>query len=346
MSLLDKVKKLNNSLPTGKKQTSSFTSDIWHNFKDGDNRIRLVGAFVQVRQHYLAPNKNKGVRGLCIPEAFQGENKLPYNINCADWEIDTETQKKDLTCTICRLNRVAKAFLKKKDSLSKEDNDLFFALMSETNARNQLKWNIIDRDDPYVSIDVEGSKKKVLGLKITSLGMEAWKDISGIFDQLGFDITDPKEGIDLIVTKTSQGRVSYSAKADMKGLTVKQTPFTAEEAALIPHDLKKICGKQTDQEKVLDGLHLDLRTYLDEIEGAVASGNVKVANSTPMAALKEKLAISPASKTTVTVPSKNVASVASKSVAPKASVPDDAADVQLEEETSDWGDFPSEEETK
>ncbi len=343
-SLLDKVKKLNNSLPVAGKPKGNFAQDIWHNFKDGDNNIRLVGEFIQVKQHYLAPNKSKGSRGLCIPDSFIGDGKLQYNINCADWDLDKESAKEDKTCVICRLNRVAKSLLKKKDTLSKEDNDLFFALMSETNPRTQVKWNIIDRDDPYVTVDVDGQKKKVLGLKITSLGMEAWKDISGIFDQLGVDLTDAKEGVDIIVTKANQGRVSYSAKVAMNKMAVRQTPLTQEELALVPHDLKKICGKQSDQEKVLEGLHLDLRTYLEEIEGAVQGGNTKIVQSAPMTALKEKLAVQPAAKTTVTVP----ASAATKTVAPKTTTveaPEDVADVDLDE-SADWGGFPSEDETK
>ena len=48
-------------------------------------------------------------------------------------------------------------------------------------------------------------------------------------------------------------------------MVVKQTPLTEEERALVPHDLKKLCGKQTDQQKVLESLHLDLRQLLEEM---------------------------------------------------------------------------------
>lgn len=339
MSLLDKVKKLNSSLPVKSKQKGSFATDIWHSFHDGDNNIRLVGEFIQTRGHFIAPNKGKGLRGLCRPDAFIGDNKLQMVINCGDWDIDTESYKPVKTCTICRLNNVANNFLKNKAALSKEENEFYFNLRSETNPRNQLKWNIIDRDNPFITIDDNGNKKKVKGLKIASFGMEAWKDISRLFEKSKFDITSADQGIDLIVTKTDSGRVSYKVDFAMNDdLGVKKTPLTDEERAFVPHDLKKICGKQVDQEKVLAGLHADYQSYLEEVESELGKGNVKVADSTPMAQLKEKLGAVPAPKTIVTVPSK-VSSSASGKLQPVA-VPDSAEDVQLDGE-SDWGDFPS-----
>ena len=113
MGILDKVKKLNNSLPVAGNNKNTFAGDIWHNFKDGDNNLRLVGEFIQIRQHYIAASKQKKSRGLCIPEAFLGDGKLGVNINCSDWDIDTETEKKDKSCVICRLNKIAKFHLNK-----------------------------------------------------------------------------------------------------------------------------------------------------------------------------------------------------------------------------------------
>lgn len=348
MSNLDKIMKIKNSMPAAKNAASNSYSDIWHQFKEGDNNIRLVGEFIQVKQHYIAPNPKKKMRGLCIPDAFSGENKLLSNINCADWDIDTESERKEKRCVICRLNQIAKTQLKNKSALSKEENEFFFALMSETNPRNQLRWNILDRDNPYITEVVDGQKKKVLGYKVASIGMEAWKDISGIFDQLGIDIADVNDGIDLVITRLSVPRVNYTAKAAMNKMSVKQTPLTPEERALKLHDLRKMCGKQADQSKVLESLHLDLRSYLDEVQEEQAKGNAKVSQSSSMANIKERLGAMSQPKPTVTIPSKPVASKPKEEVPPfmsNSDEPMDIANVQLDEE-ADFSAFETEESTQ
>jgi len=121
-------------------------------------------------------------------------------------------------------------------------------------------------------LDEEGNETRVLGLKIATIGKEAWTDIDGIFDQCGCDITDPVEGIDVKVTKGFNGtRVCYSAQALLdntkKPPQVKVTPFTEEEKALVPHNLLQICGKMSDMQRVIDALHPDLRQLLEMHEG-------------------------------------------------------------------------------
>lgn len=236
---------------------------IWHAWEEGPNRIRLGGDFVEVRTHFIAPNAKRKSRGLCIPEAFKGDDKLPQVINCPDWDIETARPKKEKTCKVCALNRIAREAL--ASNPTDEEKKFFEALRSETRASQVLKWNALDRDNPFV-LSVTGDKEtKVLGWKIASIGPEAMADILGIFKQVGYDICDPDKGIDIEVVKDSKGasRTTYSARAVIEGTSLKVTPLTAEERALELHDLKKMCGRQVPAESIVNALHEDLRQILE-----------------------------------------------------------------------------------
>lgn len=261
-SVLEKVRKLKASRPKG---GGSRVRGIFHQWKDGDNEIRLVGEFLEVKTHFIAPAPKRNEKGLCRSDAFQGEDKLPQVINCPDWDTEREEWKKHKTCPICKLNRIAREALKLKPS--EKEKEEFKQMSSNTYPRPNLKWNIVDRQDPFVLQIQDDKEEKVAGLKIATIGMEAWSDIEGIFDQMGFDITDPEEGIDIRVKKGHNGaRTAYSAQAVMDGKSVKTTPLTDEEKAMSPHDLKQICGKQVDATKVMDALHEDYREMLELYE--------------------------------------------------------------------------------
>ena len=272
MNVMDKIKNI--------KRSGSFkkgsVKGIFHQFKDGDNHIRLAGEFIQVKTHFIAPAPQRKDRGLCMPDAFKGDDRLPQVVNCVDWDVSTEKETKEKTCVICKLNTLARS-MSKNSKLSAEDKIFWDKLGLAAYARTSLKWNIFDRDDPYVLQNTDEGEKKILGLKIATIGMEAWADIEKVFHQLGFDITDPEKGVDLCVNKGSNGaRVTYSANVVMNGLTVKQTPFTEEELALAaePHDLKKICGGIVDQQRIFNALHVDYRSYLEET-GVTMSGDTE-----------------------------------------------------------------------
>lgn len=259
MSVLDKVRKLKATRPQG---GGSRLRGIFHQWKDGDNPIRLVGEFIEVRTHFVAPAPKRGERGLCIPTAFQGDNKLPQVVNCLNWDVASEEEKAEHTCPICKLHAIAVAAL--KENPDEDEKKFFDKLRQETNPRPSLKWNVLDRDDPHV-VSTEGDKEtKVMGLKVATVGMEAWGDIEGVFEQCGFDITDPAEGVDIKVTRGHNGtRVCYSAQAVIEGTSLKVTPLTDEEKALKQNDLKVICGKMVDSQRMVDALHDDLRQIYD-----------------------------------------------------------------------------------
>lgn len=316
MDYRDRIKKFNNSLPKKQAGGKSTFSNIWYTFKDGDNTLRLVGEFIQVRTHYIAPNPKKGDRGLCMPQAFQGQDKLGINVNCSDWDVTTESEKPEKTCAICSLYHVCQKKLDRanKGNLTKEENEFFFKLQTACKPRDQMKWNVIDRDDPYITQTVDGKEVKVLGLKVAQVGTEAWGDISGIYDQLQINLADPEEGIDILVNKSNNGRVQYAAKAVLAKsaagpITVKQTPLTPEERALELHDLKKICGKQTEQDKVLSALHADLRKLIEDDARAngVSAPAVKTA--------------APASQPKTMVAGPRPTPIKTAAAAPKASAP-------------------------
>lgn len=264
-SVLEKIRRLKASRPQS--GGVNRVKGIFHQFQDGENIIRLVGEFLEVRTHFIAPATARKDRGLCIPAAFQGDGKLPQIINCPDWDIDKEVAKKDKTCPICKLRAIARKVLKEHVAdLSSDEKTFYDNLARMCSPVTKLKWNIIDRKDPYVIADDNGRELKVLGLKIATIGMEAWNDINGIFDQVQADITDPDEGIDISVVKGNNGtRVSYSAKAVIEGKSLKVTPLTPEERALSLHDLKAINSKAVDVNKIVDALHEDLRQALEAV---------------------------------------------------------------------------------
>jgi len=235
---------------------------IFHQWKDGDNIIRLVGEFIEVRTHFIAPVKNRNDRGLCRDDAFEGDDALPQVINCPNWDIEMEKPRKQKTCPICVLNELAWAAL--KENPTPEEKKFLESLRIASAPRRNVKWNIIDRADPFVIVTENGQERRVLGLKIATIGMEAYNDIEAIFEQCGFDITDPDAGIDIRVVKGFNGtRTVYTAQACVEGLNLKQTPLTEEERALALHDLKAICGRAVDIDKLMDALHEDLRQLIE-----------------------------------------------------------------------------------
>jgi hypothetical protein len=266
---------------------------IYHNWKDGSNIIRLVGDYVEVRTHFIAPSPKRKDRGLCQASSFQGEEKLPQVINCLDWDIATEHPKKTKTCPICKLNAVARAVLAEKENPPTDEEKKFFeALRSATRSNVTNKWNILDRDDPFVIETKDSKEEQVLGFKIASIGPEATNDIFGIFKQVGRDTCGPDDGIDIEVIRDSKGaRTTYSARAVIAGTSLKVTPLTAEERALELHDLKVRCGKQVDADKIIDAMHEDLRKIIEipvgetadapEVDSAIDEAVVEVAEEKP-----------------------------------------------------------------
>jgi hypothetical protein len=250
----------------GNRKFTNFR-DIFFDWQEGDNIVRFIGDFLEVKTHFIAPAPKRGDRGLCNADAFKGDynEKLQMVINCPDWDVEKEEDKGTHDCPICKLNKMAKAIL--NDDPNDEEKETFKAIASATRARTALKWNVIDRNNPLITKKEGDSEEKVFGFKIATVGMEAFADIEGIVDQTGMDISDDEEGLDIIVTKTKKARWEYSAKAAMdttvKPPTAKMTTLTDEERGAERHRLLERCGKQSDMQKVRDALHPDYLEYLE-----------------------------------------------------------------------------------
>ena len=281
ISTIDKIRKLRASRPT--RGGGSKLKGIFHAWKDGDNIIRLQGPFLETKTHFIAPAPKRSERGLCQASAFQGEDKIPQVINCLNWDIQNEEEKVG-GCPICRLGDLAHQVL--KEGCPEEEKKIFEKLRRDCNPRTQLKWNILDRDNPFVLSVDNGQESQVLGYKIASIGMEAWGDIEGIFDQMGFDISDTEEGLDICVNRGHNGtRISYSAQAcidtSVRPPAAKITPLSDEERALTPNELKVICGKYVEVSRIMDALHedylemLDINTAPEEVAPASISINTE-----------------------------------------------------------------------
>jgi len=266
MGVLDKVRKFKGNRP--KNDGGKRTRGIFKDWKDGANPVRLIGEFLEVKTHFVAAAPARGDRGMCMSEAFDKDNKdrIAKVVNCPDWDIETEQETAKKTCPICKLYKLAAQAL--KEDPNDEEKKYFETLKSSARVRTNLKWNVFDRNDPNVTVvDEQGNEVKQKGIKIATIGMEAWDDIEGIFEQCSpLDITDAEEGVDINVIRGHNGtRTSYSAQVILQGKGLKVTPFDEEEQALVAalHNLKSICGKKTDATAILNGLHGDYRDMLE-----------------------------------------------------------------------------------
>ena len=270
-SILDKIKNENITRNTGGK--FSKQTDIWFKFKDGENVIRLVGGYLRVDTHYLAPAIKRKDRGLCPQDVFDrnNENPLPISVNCLNWDVANEKPMADghRNCPICKLWRIAQDKLRDK-KLPEDQKKFYDNLKQKCRPVTNFKWNIIDRANPQVTETTpEGEVRKILGYKVASFGMEAFGDIKGIFMQLEpRDLSDKDQGADVIVEKTSKSdKTSYSARVVMKGGVAAETTLSSEERKMVAHDLMRLNGKMTDPEAIVAALHDDIKEVLEAAGG-------------------------------------------------------------------------------
>jgi len=261
------------------------------------NRRRFVGKWLEVRTHSVGPQNfgdGRGQPGLLNPASHdkQTEGYVPKLINCGAWDIERQDWKKGCFnyenkhqnqsecakhCVVCKLNYVANCN-KRIDGIDEAEKKKWDLISQRSYPRTSYKWNCINRDDPYVELQAEdGTKQKVLGLKVLSLGIQVWDAIEAIMYQYGdsdtepLNIADPQNGLDIIISKEkkSGNRTDYGAEAlsqknpNGPGFIVAPSPLTEEESALVPHDMKILLGKAVEQSKVRAAL---LPEYLEVIE--------------------------------------------------------------------------------
>jgi len=298
MAKLKKLQKKNDYTPKAR------VKGIFHNWSDGDNTIRLVGTPLEVRTHFIAPSPTTKNRGLCPNEAFvwnpnKPADKIQKSINCGDWDIETESPTDVQSCPVCKLFNSAKEAIRMAKAngvvLEPEVVTQLDWIKATCRPRSALRWNVIDRKDPYIiEVGADGAEKKVKGYKIASIGTELLKSILGIFEQIGCEASDPEKGIDIVVTKTKGARTNYTARAAFKNKTLHETPLTEEERAMQLHDLKEFFDKQTEPALIVKSLHSDLRNMLESYENSLGEEETetKVAAPSPVAAKVSKALLS------------------------------------------------------
>ncbi len=226
--------------------------NIWFDWgKKDEHVIRIVGDFVSIRSHWIGESKFGQDVAILNPSAFKGDNKIPMQVACGNWDVETESEDPDGdACPICRLGKNADAMLKKygKD-LVEADKNIFKAIRRKCAVKCNYLFKVIDRENPY--LDEEKTKK---GYKILRAPDKLLKAILALSDQMkGIGITSPDEGIDItikkVVSDNTKTDVTYTALAVMDGMKVKQTPLTAEEKEYRDLDLYKFAGKPVDKER-------------------------------------------------------------------------------------------------
>lgn len=231
--------------------TSFAKENIWFDWgKKNEHTVRIVGDFISIRTHWIGESKYDDV-SILNPTAFKGDNKIPVQVACGNWDVETESEDPDGdACPICRLGRNADAMLKKYGKeLEEADKNIFKAIRKKCAIKQFYLFKVIDRENPY--IDDEKTKK---GYKILRAPDKLLKAILDLSDKMkGIGITAKDEGIDIIIKKvtsdTSKNDVSYTALPVMDGVKVKQTPLTEEELEFRDLELIKFSGKPIDKDR-------------------------------------------------------------------------------------------------
>lgn len=238
-------------------------TDSFFKWTKNEHTIRLVGDFIIAKSHWIGPSKFNSV-SLFDDKLFVGEDKLPHQINCNNWDIDTEVEDKSCGCVICKLRKVAGDILYSEEgkALDEKDKKFFKDLKYKCDARTRYWFNCIDRDNPFVD-----EAKTIRGYKAIEIPSDMFEGILALSEKLsGVDLTSPDGGIDLVISKSGGdgSPVKYSVLPKMEGLTVKSSPLTEQEQEMELLDLKKIFGKKQDQDVLFEKLNDDIKSLIDE----------------------------------------------------------------------------------
>ena len=246
--------------------------NVWFDWGNSEEHVvRLVGDFKWIRSHWIGASQFGKDIEILSPDAFKGENKIPMNVACGNWDPDSESEEPDGdNCPVCRLGRNADKMLQKYGKEMEEaDKEIIKNIRKKCAVRNTYLFKCIDRDNPYV--DDEKTRK---GYKIIKMPAELLTAIIELSKKLeDVNITSPEEGIDITIKRVKpegnkMGKTSYTALPVYKGMTVKQTPLTEEELAYRDLDLSKFAGKAVDRERFEEELvdENNVRTIYEMVE--------------------------------------------------------------------------------
>jgi hypothetical protein len=237
--LVGRLSELNSNQGGGNSSGMTFI-DI----KDGRNVIRV-----------LPPADNM--------DSFAEEAWVHYGVGKTDTNkkgtmvVCPKTNGEDKPCPVCE----ASAELKK---LSKKKDDAYDKQAKSLYRKKRVYYNAINRADDlsvYEQREEDGkqvwynteSGEKESPVKVLGTGIGIYKDILGlIVDPEYGDVTDPDEGLDLIITKSGSGQ--FNTNYDVKTVR-KEGPvgFNLWEEAM--NDLKPLLKAKTYDEliAIMDG---------------------------------------------------------------------------------------------
>lgn len=261
-------------------QQNDFSKEyVWFDWGNSEEHVvRLVGDFKWIRQHWIGPSQFGQDIEIINSNAFKGENKIPMNVSCGNWDVETESEDPDGdNCAVCRLGRNADKMLQKYGKEMEEaDKETIKNIRKKCAVRNVYLFKCIDRENPYT--DEEKTRK---GYKIIKMPAELLTAIIELSKKLpDVNITSPEEGIDITIKRvkpeSKKGKTSYTALPVYKGMTVKQTPLTEEELEYRDLDLSKFAGKPVDkmrfEEELVD--ENNIRTIYEMAEDSDNSDSV------------------------------------------------------------------------
>jgi len=198
--LMGRLKELNES-SGGQNNGMSFLS-----IKDGRNVVRI-----------LPPSDNM--------ESFGEEVWVHYSVGKSSSNkngtmvVCPKTKDENAKCPVCEAS-------KELWNLSKKKDDDYQKQAKQLNRKKRVYYNAIDRavdlslfelreeDDKKVWYNTETNEKES-PIKILGTGVGVYKDlIKLIVDPEYGDVTDPKEGLDIIITKSGSGQ--FNTEYDVK----------------------------------------------------------------------------------------------------------------------------------
>ena len=239
------------ALKSNSNQQNDFSKEyVWFDWGNSEEHVvRLVGDFKWIRQHWIGASQFGQDIEIINPSAFKGENKIPMNVACGNWDAETESEDPDGdNCAVCHLGRNADKMLQKYGKeMDEADKEIIKNIRKKCAVRNVYLFKCIDRENPYT--DEEKTRK---GFKIIKMPAELLTAIIELSKKLpDVNITSPEEGIDITIKRvkpeSKKGKTSYTALPVYQGMTVKQTPLTAEELEYRDLDLSKFAGKPVDK---------------------------------------------------------------------------------------------------
>lgn len=182
------------------------------------------------------------------------------------------TENENAYCPVCELSsQLKKMSSKKDDNNDKEARQIY--------RKKRVYYNAIDRADDlskYEFQQEEGKPGKWMNtetgkpespVKVLATGIEVYKSIIGfIIDPEYGDVTDPEEGLDIIITKTGTGQ--FGTKYEVKTAR-KNTPvgYPDWEKAMV--DLSTLAKPKTvtEIEAIMEGKTPDPKEDKSDDEG-------------------------------------------------------------------------------